>query len=522
MNMIKGLLSLFRNKQDLAKSSIIIGIFIVCSRLFTICNYILIANKFGTSKELDTFLISQSIIDFIVALLTITLGVILIPIYIELKHKKLFYEIKKLIGIFTSYLIIISVLITIILLILANNITGILFSNTINSRLAINLIRISAFSLFPLIISGYITNILNANKKFIFPSLITLLFSLSPTICILLFSEILNIYSLAIATFIMSYGILISLLIYLKLCKYKIYFNLNFNNKYFIQINIISLPLMISASAVQINVLIDRIFASFLPTGSISALNYARNLREIPLYIVMSLTAIILPFFSEHANIRSNKTFVNFITKTIRIGLFLLIPSCTGLFLIKRQLIEILLFRGKFNFISMQMTEESLSIFLMSIIFYWLITIITRVFYAKRRFKIVIIMGILSILFNLVFDRILIMQFSYKGIALSTVFMEIIFCIIYFYLLSKINLALNIDNLLKSIIKFFIPTLIMSIAIVSNIKFVEIININKSILINLISIIYIIILSIIIYSVVSHKMKIEEYKHLMNKIQNKK
>jgi len=354
--MFKSFISLLIKKQELAKSSIIIGIFIICSRLFTIINYILIANNFGTSKELDTFLISQSIIDFIVALLTITLGVILIPVYIELKHKKLFHEIKKLTGTFTSYLVIISVILTIVLLILANSITGVLFSKSVYSNLAINLIKISSFSLFPLILSCYIAIILNANKKFIYPSLITLLFSLTPAICIVFFSRTLNIYSLAIATLIMSYGILISLLIYLKLCRYKIYFNLNFNNKYFIQINLISFPLMISASAVQINVLIDRIFASYLPIGSISALNYARNLRELPLYFVMSLTAVILPFFSEKANTKTNITFVNFISKTIRVGLFLLIPSCIGLFLIKKQLIEILLVRGKFNLNSMQMT----------------------------------------------------------------------------------------------------------------------------------------------------------------------
>jgi len=134
----------------------------------------------------------------------------------------------------------------------------------------------------------------------------------------------------------------------------------------------------------------------------------------------------------------------------------------------------------------------------------------------------VILMGILSILFNLIFDRILITYFSFKGIALSTVLMEISFCIIYFYLLNKINLAINIKNLLKSIFRFSLPTLIMSSVIIINTKIAEILNFNKSIILNTLFIVFIIVLSIIIYSFISYMMRIEEYQLLMNKIKNKR
>lgn len=504
--------------QSVALSTMIVGISSILLRFISLFNNFIIAKKFGTSKELDIFLASQSIVDFIIAMLTLTFGVVFIPFYSELIIKKKYKQAKELADSLTILLLLFSIFCVIFLFLTSSSITKIFFGFKQNENiLAINLLKISSISIIPFVLFGQINSILNSQKKFFLPTIIITIFSFSPGICIILFSSAIGIYSLSLSVIIYSFGIASILLFLIANKKNKSSLKINFKNSSLIKILKISLPLIVSASAVQLNTLIDRIFASNLPTGSISSLNYARIIRDIPLTLTAALPLVILPFFSEKVFTKKEIDLSNLLSRVLRIGSYILIPSTVGLFVISNYLIQILYERGTFSETSKEMTLSSLYYLLPGLVFYWFITILTRLFYAKKRFNTVIIIGLLAIFFNISMDWLLIQFLSFKGIALTTSLMEFTFFIVYIVLSKKILISFNLRHLFMNLSKIIGASVFMGICLIIIMKNY---NLNQTIpdVLIFLRLLLFIFLGIVIYIFSSILIKIEEFKYLLNKI----
>jgi putative peptidoglycan lipid II flippase len=78
--------------------------------------------------------------------------------------------------------------------------------------------------------------------------------------------------------------------------------------------------------AIQLNSVVDRIIATSLETGSVSALNYANRLLWLPLSIVLTpLITVLYPSIVERALI-GYQSFLNLTLKGLKSLLFLAIP----------------------------------------------------------------------------------------------------------------------------------------------------------------------------------------------------
>ena len=67
------------------------------------------------------------------------------------------------------------------------------------------------------------------------------------------------------------------------------------------------IPGAIGAGVIQINLLIDVIIASFLPTGSISYLYYAERINQLPIALIgVALGTALLPTLSKQISTNQN------------------------------------------------------------------------------------------------------------------------------------------------------------------------------------------------------------------------
>ena len=107
--------------------------------------------------------------------------------------------------------------------------------------------------------------------------------------------------------------------------------------------------------------MINTIFASFLPSGSVSWMYFADRLMEFPTGVLgVALGTILLPSLSKHA---SNQDVVEF-SKTldwgIKLCLVLAMPATVGLAIIAKPLTMTLFMYGKFNLFDVLMTRNAL------------------------------------------------------------------------------------------------------------------------------------------------------------------
>ncbi|MBR8644315.1 hypothetical protein KEH51_05750 [[Brevibacterium] frigoritolerans] len=118
-------------------------------------------------------------------------------------------------------------------------------------------------------------------------------------------------------------------------------------------------PIIIAALAIQLNSVVDRIIATSLETGSVSALNYANRLLWLPLSIVLTpLITVLYPSIVERALI-GYQSFLNLTLKGLKSLLFLAIPFMVVMLISGNSLITLAFQRGAFDASATDMTYRA-------------------------------------------------------------------------------------------------------------------------------------------------------------------
>jgi putative peptidoglycan lipid II flippase len=168
------------------------------------------------------------------------------------------------------------------------------------------------------------------------------------------------------------------------------------------------LPRIFGASAGQLVLLIDTMIASTLAVGSITILNYAINLQSLPLGMVgISIAVASFATLSELAGQNNQAAFVTEIKNNLRRVLYIIIPASFGLFLIRFEIVQLILRTGKFTGADSIMTAQALGIFAFGLIAQSLIPLLARAFYAFHNTKIPVTIGLVSVLLNIIVSNII-------------------------------------------------------------------------------------------------------------------
>lgn len=171
----------------------------------------------------------------------------------------------------------------------------------------------------------------------------------------------------------------------------------------------------------QINFVVDRVFASFLSAGSISYLYYANRLFQFPLGVFsVALNSVSLTEISKALANDDKERGYKIIDKSMISLCFIVIPATVGLFFLSEEITSLIYKRKSFGDNEAFLTAQALKMYSVGLIFYSLVGLFTRVFYAKKDtitpVKIAFFMAILNAFFNYIF----MIKFGHAGIALSS------------------------------------------------------------------------------------------------------
>lgn len=181
------------------------------------------------------------------------------------------------------------------------------------------------------------------------------------------------------------------------------------------------LPALFGVSVVQLNLLLDTVFASFLPVGSVSWLYYSDRLTFFPLGVFgVAISTVILPRLSrEHAS-KSSEQYSAALDWGMRVILLIALPSTLGLILFSKPLLMSLLGYGKFSAHDLLMTQQSLTTFSLGITGFMLIKILGSAFYATKNIKTPVKVGVLAVILNTFLCLLFIKPLAHAGLALAS------------------------------------------------------------------------------------------------------
>lgn len=274
------------------------------------------------------------------------------------------------------------------------------------------------------------------------------------------------------------------------------------------------IPRIISMSAMQANLLVDTFLGSTLIVGSLTVLNLAQNLQSLPFGIISVSVAITsFSLFTKFAAEKNWKQFGLELQKSVRITLYLLLPAIFGMFLLRDEIIRLILEGGNFEKNAVMMTSTTLSFLLIGLIAQGLIPILVRAFFALKNTKLPLLVSLVAMLTNIFFSFALSKTMGVKGLALANAIgMWVNISLLYFFLSKKFP---------KTISLIFIFKVLFSTAVMGGIIF-ALKNyfpfVSTNVVTEFLYIICLTVVGFVIYLGVSQFFAIEEAKFLMRKL----
>lgn len=450
------------------KAASLIMVLTLISKIFGFFRDVTLAAKFGTSVFMDAYNMATVIPMILFAAVTAAIATTVIPIFTEYYQKegreKAFDFINNLlgtVGVVTIVLTFIGIIFAPYLVkFVAPAFTGEKF------ELTVKLTEILLPTMVLIASSNIFTGALQAMEHFTVPAMIGIPYNIVVIGAAILYAHKFGIivvaYSIIFATFIQA---LMQLPVLYKL-GYRFRLKINFKDEGVKKVIVLAIPVLIGTGIQTINVYVDRVIASFLPDGSIAALNYANRLNMFALGIFSTaITTVIYPVLSRHSVQEDKEGFVKSLNFAVSGILYILLPVSIGAMVLRVPIIRVLFERGAFDERSTYLTSIALFYFAIGMTAYGLRDVLSRSFYSMKDTKTPMINGALAVLVNIILNLILVRYLELGGLALSTSIAAIFATFLLFNSLRKKIGRINGRYMLISFLKASAGSLIMALVV---------------------------------------------------------
>ena len=319
-------------------------------------------------------------------------------------------------------------------------------------------------------LSAVVMGILNTRGKFFIPALASSFFNLGSIIGGTSLAFYLPqfgyepIVGMAFGTLIGGFLQLAVQLPTLRKTGFQFTPRINIKDSGLIRILKLMIPATIGLSATQINIFIGTRFASSCAEGSVSWLNYAFRLVQLPIGLFgVAISIAALPVLARYASqkkyVEMKETFVSSLTMVF----CLTVPATLGLIILSEPIISVIFEHGAFTPEDTKATAIALSLYATGLFAYAANKVIVPVYYAINATRYPVIASFIAIVSNVLIITFTIDVFQHKAIALSTsatMIINFFFLMVVLYFRTG---GYSLGILVKGFLKIVAASLIMSI-----------------------------------------------------------
>lgn len=180
-------------------------------------------------------------------------------------------------------------------------------------------------------------------------------------------------------------------------------------------------PGVIGAGVVQLNLAVDIIIASLLPSGAVSFLYYADRVAQLPLGVIgAAVGTALLPLLARQ--LRSGQTLSahRSMNRAIELSLLLTLPAAAGLAAAATPIIAALFERGAFGPVETAASARALVAYAIGLPAFVLIKVFAPGFFARGDTATPVKLGLFAVALNLTLNLVLMGPLQHAGVALST------------------------------------------------------------------------------------------------------
>ncbi len=409
-------------KNPLA-NTLLISSATVISKILGFVREMVMAAYFGTSFWLDAFLIASVIPNMLFAVAGSALTTSVLPLIAEYRTKEGQESVLSFLNSVTTFMLLILLVIAAAGGIFAAEITHLAAPGFKGQVLdtAVSLSRI----LFPMMIfwglSGLAAGILQSQKRFFYPAFIGLPYNIIIISMLLIGGEIWGIQGLAVAFLLGAASQWLFQVPDVRRTGYHFKFQVDFSHPGFKKMGVLILPVIIGAGVSQINLLVDRMLASGLAEGSISALHYSSRLNFMVYGVIgIAVARVMYPELAEAAVVQDMSKFIHSLVRSLNALALVIIPAALGIIVLREPLVRLAFQRGTFGETAAFLTIAALFYYALGLPAMSLRELLLRAFWSLQDTMTPMMIGLITLGLNIVLNLILVGYLAHGGLALAT------------------------------------------------------------------------------------------------------
>jgi putative peptidoglycan lipid II flippase len=172
---------------------------------------------------------------------------------------------------------------------------------------------------------------------------------------------------------------------------------------------------------VQINVLINTMLATSQGEGAASWLSFSFRIMYLPIGLFgLSIATASIPTLSRHAAEGDRDGMRRTVSSALRMMMMLNVPATLGLVALATPIVTLLFEHGSFTAEATTGTAAALVFYAPGLIGYSAVKLAVPAFYALRDSRTPVVVGAVSVAFNLALNLALVRWLGFRGLALGT------------------------------------------------------------------------------------------------------
>lgn len=391
-------------------AAVTLGLSHLISRFLGLIRDWLLARSFGAGLELDVYFAAFKIPDFVYQIFILG-GIVatFLPLFSEYFSKdpdETWEFTSNTLNIFLFLLICLSL----ILFIFAPYVTKLIAPGFSDRQIDKTILLTRLMLLSPIFfgLSSIFSSILQYFHRFLIYSFAPIVYNLSIIFGILFLSPYLGILGVVLGVIV---GALLHFLIQIPSvvnCGFKYRTILNFKDPKIKKVFLLMIPRAFGVSSLQINAIVINAIASTLVVGSISVFNFANNIRLFPIAIIgISFATAVFPKLSRAWSENKKEKFIDSFSLVFRQIIYLALPVVILMFILRNQIVNLILRHGQFGAEAAQLVSASVGLFCFGILFASLRPLFFRAFFSLKDTKTPTLLAVIFVIVNIVFSLVL-------------------------------------------------------------------------------------------------------------------
>ncbi len=398
------------------------------SRVLGLIRDIVIAGTFGAGAGADAFFVAFKIPNFLRRLFAEgAFAQAFVPVLSEYRTGRSVDEVRRLINAVSGTLGLTLILLCVVCILAAPLIIT-LFAPGFHQypeklALATTLLQITFPYIFLISMTAFVGSVLNSYGRFAIPAITPVWLNLSMIGAALIMTRWFEEPTLAMAWGVIIAGVtqLVFQLPFIRQIGLMPQPVVDWKHEGVQRILRLMVPALFAVSVTQINLMLDTILASFLPTGSVSWLFYSDRLSELPLGVFgIAIATVILPSLSRKHARDDPRQFSGTMDWALRLVVLIGLPAAVALLALAEPILTTLFQYGALTRLDVVMSAQSLRAYSLGLLGFMLIKVLAPGYFARQDTKTPVSIAVKAMVVNMVLNLILIYPLRHAGLALAT------------------------------------------------------------------------------------------------------